>query len=122
MCKYSGQNSTKEFWEINYTDWTFKYKGTVPSNLKQPNVSKYLEELHKRFIITNIDKAGNNFGVVCKKYYIDVLKKELGVNNVSDIKGNDVYTLHTGNINALINQHKDDLHKNFNINVSDDNF
>ena len=91
------------------------------SKLKQPNVTKYLKEFQERFVITNIDKAGNNFGIVCKKYYIDVLKKELGINNRADIKGNDVYALHTGDINATINSHKEELRKNFNINVSDDN-
>ena len=50
-------------------------------------ITKSQETFQVWFVITNIDEAGNIFGTVCKKYYIDVLKKEPGINNWSDIKG-----------------------------------
>ena len=38
---------------------------------------KYLSELHEEYILVPADKAGNNVLVVCKKYYLDVVIKEL---------------------------------------------
>ena len=60
-----------------------------------------LEELQNRIIITIIDKASNNCGIICRKYYIGVLKKELG-SNYSDIKGNDIYLPFKENIDKLL--------------------
>jgi len=33
--------------------------------------------MHKHFVITTVDKAGNNFCLVCKKYYLNSCMKEL---------------------------------------------
>ena len=38
---------------------------------------KYLSELHEEYILVPADKAGNNVLVVCKKYYLDVVIREL---------------------------------------------
>ena len=54
-------------------------------------VVNYLKELHSRFIIVPVDKASNNFAIICKKFYFEVLMNELGLNNVKDIGGNNVY-------------------------------
>ena len=35
------------------------------------------------YVLVPADKAANNVIVVCKKYYIDTLVKELGINNVN---------------------------------------
>ena len=64
-------------------------------------------------------KYGNNFGIVCKKYYIDVLKKELGINNISDIRGNDVYVLSANTADKIIDLHKDKIRNYYNISISD---
>ena len=90
------------------------------SKYQKQNINRNtLKKLQNRFIFTNIDKAGNNFGIICKKYYIDVLKKELGINNISDIKGNDVYTLSADTADKIISLHKGKLQKYFNINMTD---
>ena len=44
---------------------------------KDPEVKTELEELKKRYAIVQIDKASNNIGFICKKYYKEVLKKEV---------------------------------------------
>ena len=36
-----------------------------------------------RYVLVPADKAANNVIIVCKKYYIDTLVKELGINNVN---------------------------------------
>ena len=48
----------------------------VKQVLKDTNCKKELEELKKEYVIVPIDKASNNIGLVCKKYYLEVLIKE----------------------------------------------
>jgi hypothetical protein len=38
---------------------------------------KRLTYMHKHFVITTVDKAGNNFCIVCKKHYLNSCTKEL---------------------------------------------
>ena len=47
--------------------------------LKQPEIIQCLEELHKKFVLVPIDKAANNVAIICKKHYVDVILKEIGV-------------------------------------------
>ena len=47
------------------------------SILRNADVKKSLAELHDDFVITPIDKASNNVSIVCKKFYIDILKTEI---------------------------------------------
>ena len=46
--------------------------------LKRPDVIEYLERLHEKYVFVPIDKAGNNIAVICKKYYVEVILKEIG--------------------------------------------
>ena len=39
----------------------------------------YLKSFHDKYVITPTDKAGNNFSIVCKKFYIKCLLKELNL-------------------------------------------
>ena len=39
---------------------------TIPVIMPSKNRYAGIEELQNRFIITNIDKASNNFGIICK--------------------------------------------------------
>ena len=43
-------------------------------------IIEYLDFLQDRFVIVPVDKACNNFAIVCKVFYVQVLMKELGVN------------------------------------------
>ena len=49
----------------------------VPS---QPDDKDTLHKLHTNYVLVPTDKAANNVVVVCKKYYIETLVKELGIN------------------------------------------
>ena len=51
--------------------------------LDQPDVKDTLHKLHANYVLVPADKAANNVIVVCKKYYIDALVKELGINNIN---------------------------------------
>ena len=41
----------------------------------------YLNKLHENYVLVPADKAANNVIVVCKKYYLDVVLKELESTN-----------------------------------------
>ena len=36
-----------------------------------------LEEIKKKFVLVPVDKASNNIGFVCKKFYLEVLRREI---------------------------------------------
>ena len=73
-----------------------------PSNsnpvFKQIETIKDLEDLHKKFVFVPIDKASNNVAMICIKFYVEVILKEIGV-----IGGkNDTYKLSQKNSNEII--------------------
>ena len=51
--------------------------------LDQPDVKDTLHKLHANYVLVPADKAANNVIIVCKKYYINTLVKDLGINNVN---------------------------------------
>ena len=51
--------------------------------LDQPDVKDTLHKLHGNYVLVPADKAANNVIIVCQKYFIDTLAKELGINNVN---------------------------------------
>ena len=70
----------------------FKSKGFTDTEyiniLITNNVKAYLYEMHKKFVISSIDKASNNFAIICKKFNLEVIQGELGISE--KIKGNSV--------------------------------
>jgi hypothetical protein len=46
--------------------------------LKRPDVVDYLKHLHENFVLVPIDKASSNIAIVCKRYYVEVILKEIG--------------------------------------------
>ena len=65
---------------------------------------QYLEGFQKRFVLVPADKASNIL-VVCKKYYLDVLK-ELGTNNGTSPQ---TYAPCSNHVEHLIAEHEDFL-------------
>ena len=59
--------------------------------MDRPEVRQYINYLHDSFVIVPVDKASNNFGIVCKSFYLDVIKNELGISDDGNIIGNTVY-------------------------------
>ena len=56
----------------------FKFK-RVKEVLRDPEVVSYLNILQEQYVMCPIDKAANNIAFICKKYYVQVLIKELGL-------------------------------------------
>ena len=61
------------------------------NNINQRILSKQINNIHKHFVITTVDKASNNYAFICKKFYINKMKNELGIGD-NRVVGNDVYT------------------------------
>ena len=96
---YAKNWSKREQVEFKYlSEWKDQLKELVAdriSNLKghfkspkckvldQLDVKDTLHKLHANYVLVPADKAANNVIIVCKKYYIDTLVKELGINNVN---------------------------------------
>ena len=47
--------------------------------LRRSEVTEYLQNLQSKFVLVPIDKASNNVSIICKKFYIEVILKEIGV-------------------------------------------
>ena len=46
--------------------------------LKRPDVVEHLEQLQKSYVFVPIDKAGNSIAIICKRYYVEIILKEIG--------------------------------------------
>ena len=60
--------------------------------LQNVNVKACLSDLHNKFVFVPADKASNNIIIICKRYYIETLIKELRLDNCSTPTGNSTYT------------------------------
>ena len=73
----------KELVTDRISDLKGHFKSPKRKDLDQPYVKDTLHKLHVNYILVPADKAANNVIIVCKKYNIDTLVKELGINNVN---------------------------------------
>ena len=69
-----------------------------------PDVKDTLRRLHDGFVLVPADKAANNVIVVCKKYHIETLIKELGI-NTTNISPNSTYIPSTDSFDEIIKSH-----------------
>ena len=53
-----------------------KFKPTFPV-LRDKDCLEELNTLQDKYVLTPIDKAGNNIGFICKKFYLETIKKEV---------------------------------------------
>ena len=67
---------------------------------KEENL-KYMHSLHSKFVIVPVDKASKNIGIICKKFYLETLFKEITESGnfeysnltINDITNNYIETL-----------------------------
>ena len=71
----------KELVADRISDLKGHFKSPTYNVLNQPDAKDTLHKLHANYLLA--DKAANNVIVACKKYYIDILFKEFGINNVN---------------------------------------
>ena len=73
--------------------------------LKSRKHLNYLRELQSKYVLVPVDKATNNVIVVCKKYYLEVVLKEITATNTYDFvdKGcESVVAEHLANKNIIV--------------------
>ena len=73
----------KELVTDHISDLKGHFKFPKSKVLDQPDVKDTLHKLQTNYVLVPADKAANNMIILCKKYYIDTLVKELGINNVN---------------------------------------
>ena len=79
--------------------------------LSSPDVKNDLDNIHKDFVLAQIDKATDNIPLVYKKIYTSVITRELGLNNNSST---DTYNNAGGlSTNDIIDKNIRDLKINF---------
>ena len=85
----------------------------LKQNFKQPSgkvlqnadVKACLFDLHGKYVSVLADKAPSNIIIICKRYYIESLIKELGLDNCSTPTGNSTYTSCQMSSEDIINTH-----------------
>ena len=55
------------------------FKQQAGKVLQNADVKACLSDLHSKYVFVPADKAPNNIIVICKRYYIETLIKELGL-------------------------------------------
>ena len=99
----------------------------LKQNFKQPpgkvlqnvDVKACLSDLHNKYVFVPADKAPNNIVIICKRYYIETLIKELGLDNCSTPTGNSTYTSCQMSSEDIVNT-RDTFMKSLGIELSDD--
>ena len=102
------------------SSWKEMVKGQIEEhisklkqNFKQPtgkvlqnaDVKACLSDLHNKYVFVPPDKAPNNIIIICKRYYIETLIKELGLDNSSTATGNSTYTPCQMSSEDIVNTH-----------------
>ena len=65
-----------------------------------------MDNFHQKFVVTPTDKAGNNFSIVCKKFYILCLLKELGISkSKEEKKANNTYVREQKKEEDIVKKH-----------------
>ena len=133
--QYALQWTKREMVELSVlSSWKEMVKGQIEErisklkqNFKQPtgkvlqnaDVKACLSDLHNKYVFVPADKAPNNIIIICKRYYIETLIKELGLDNFSTTTGNSTYTPCQMSSEDIVNTH-DTFMKSFGIELSDD--
>ena len=89
--------------------------------LNRPDVKDYLLDLHQKFVLVPTDKAQNNISIVCKKFYLDSLLKEVSFSmdeKQVEIKAN-TYIQINNSVESIIQRHCNDV-KRWKANITDD--
>ena len=82
---------------------------------------KYSNYLHDRFVIVPVDKARDIFGIVLKKFNLDVITNELAIADDGNIIGNKVYKSVYQKANGIYKFHKQKRLSTFRMKLHDIN-
>ena len=119
--------SVLSYWKETVNGQIEERISKLKQNFKQPtgkvlqntDVKACLSDLHNKYVFVPADKAPNNIIIICKKYYIETLIKELGLDNCSTPRGTSAYTSCQMSSEDIVNTH-DTFIKSLGIGLSDD--
>ena len=81
-------SKTKILQEIDNKIVSLKHRTKVYKTnplLKLDAVIEYLNELHEKYVLVPTEKAANNIAIICKKYYVTVILKEIEILDARNI-------------------------------------
>ena len=81
-----------------------KIRSPKQNILNDPDVKDTLRRLHDDFVIVPANKAANNVIIVCKRYFMETLIKELGI-NTTNISPNSTYIPSTDSFDEILKSH-----------------
>ena len=102
--------------EIKKCKEKYRYDNKARPVLWDAESIAYLNELQQNYFIVPVDKAAQNIVIICKKFYIERLIKELEINSSS---GNDTYIKMDSTREAIITRHLNELKDKYNISFDD---
>ena len=82
-------------WECKIVESISARIGRLKTKTKNPRkkhilldetCKNYIENFQKHFVLVPADKASNNVLIVCKKHYLDVVLKELNIQNGTSLQ------------------------------------
>ena len=97
---------------------TQNFKQPTSKVLPNADVKACLSDLHSKYVFVPADKAPNNIIIICKRYYIETLNKELGLNNCSTPARSLTYTSCQMSSEDIVSTHNT-LIKSLGIELSD---
>ena len=95
------------------------FKQSTGKVLQNADVKACLSDLHNKYVFVPADKAPNKIMIICKRYYIETLIEELGLDNCSTPTGNSTYTSCQMSSEDIVNI-DDTFMKSLGIELSDD--
>ena len=95
----------------------FKFS-RVKQVLRDPEVVSYLKILQEQYAMCPIDKAANNIAFICKKCYVQVLLKELGLLSATS----NTYRQVNDTLHNILQQQNNTLDSVFRLKNNDEKF
>lgn len=89
----------------------------VQRTLNDSEVKKYLTDLQQQYVMVPIDKADNNVAFICKRYYIEVIAKELGL---LGSQSSTYEHISNTNPNDIVSNHRTELYSHFNMTIPEE--
>ena len=124
MVELSVQSSWKEMVKGQIEECISKlkqnFKQLTGKVLQNADIRACLSDLHNNNVFVPTDKAPNNIIIIGKRYYIETLIKQLGLDNCSSPKENSTYTSCQMSSQDILNTHNTFM-KSLGIELSDDN-
>ena len=86
--------------------------------VRDPEVVSYLNILQEQYVMCHIDKAAKNIAFICKKYYVQVLTKELGLLSATS----NTYQQVNDTLHDILQQQSNTLDSVFGLKINDEEF